>query len=487
MTARSRRPTPTAPARIAPLAALPLFHKLEGRRVVLAGESDGVAWKAELLAAAGATVEVYAAHPGEALAQIAGRDHPGRIVLMGRPWTPDVLRGAALAIADVETEAEAQAFRCAGRLAGVAVNVVDKPAFCDFQFGSIVNRSPLVIGISTDGAAPVFGQAVRARIEALLPDGLKAWAEAAKAWRPFVQDRALPFRLRRAFWERFTDRALADPNAAPTAIDRDAMMRVLEGIEAEGAPRVGSAVFVGAGPGDPELLTLKAVRALQSADVVLYDDLVDGRILDLARREAERIGVGKRGHRPSCAQDEITAMLVALASSGKRVVRLKGGDPGVFGRLTEELDACRAAGVPAEVVPGITAAFGAAASLGVSLTERSAARRLQFVTAHGQDGRLPADLDWRALADPRAATVVYMGVRTAPALVERLLADGLPPGTATLLIERATTPEQRVQSCAVADLPALIAADPPSGPCLIVFGAPAVQFAANAAHASGRA
>lgn len=480
MTARPRRPTPTAPARIAALAALPLFHKLEGRRVVLAGGGDGAAWKAELLAAAGAVVEVYSADPGEAMRSMAEREHPGRVVLMGRPWTPDVLRAAAMAIADVEGDAEAQAFRCAGRFAGVPVNVVDKPAFCDFQFGSIVNRSPLVIGISTDGAAPVFGQAIRARIEALLPDGLKAWAEAAKAWRPFVQQRELPFRLRRAFWERFTDRALARPDAAPQDADRDAMMQVLETIATERTSPVGSAVFVGAGPGDPELLTLKAVRALQSADVVLFDDLVDGRILDLARREAERIGVGKRGHRPSCKQDEITALIVELALAGRRVVRLKGGDPAVFGRLTEELDACRDAGVPTEVVPGITAAFGAAASLGVSLTERSAARRLQFVTAHSQDGSLPQDLDWKALADPRASTVVYMGVRTAPALVERLLAEGLPAASRVLLVERATTETQAVRSCALAELPGVLAADPPSGPCLIILGAPAAQYAALA-------
>ena len=228
------------------------------------------------------------------------------------------------------------------------------------------------------------------------------------------------------------------------------------------------------------MLTLKAVRALQSADVVLFDDLVDPRILDLARREAERVGVGKRGHRPSCKQDEITDLIVRLGVAGKRVVRLKGGDPAVFGRLTEELEACHAAGVPTEVVPGITAAFGAAAAMGVSLTERSAARRLQFVTAHSQDGSLPQDLDWKALADPRAATVVYMGVRTAPALVERLLAEGLPPSFPALLVERATTEQQAVRACSIADLPAAIATDPPSGPCLIILGAPAAQYVALA-------
>lgn len=289
---RTRRPTATPPGRIAALAALPLFHKLDGRTVVVAGGSEGITWKAELLAAAGARVRVFAAEPAGAIETLSGA---GTITLLRRPWTPSDLRGAALAICDAGSEGEAAAFRCAARLSGVTVNVVDKPAYCDVQFGSIVNRSPLVIGISTDGAAPVFGQAVRARIEALLPEGFKRWAEAARTWRPAVQARELGFRARRLFWEAFTERALREPEREPAEADRDALFAGLE--RAEAAAGAGSVAFVGAGPGDPELVTLKAVRLLQSADVILYDDLVDPRILDLARREARRIGVGKRGHR----------------------------------------------------------------------------------------------------------------------------------------------------------------------------------------------
>ncbi|MHB2169291.1 siroheme synthase CysG [Alsobacter sp. R-9] len=458
-----------AARRIGALAALPLFHKLDGRRVVVAGGSDGVAWKVELLAAAGARVDVYAAQPGDALcAFMSSGAAAARVTLHERPWTPDVLHGARLALADVEGEAEAEAFRCAARLAGTTVNVVDKPAFCDVQFGSIVNRSPLIIGISTDGAAPVFGQAIRARVEALLPDGLRRWAEAARDWRPAVQARGLGFRARRAFWERFTALALARPGDAPTPDDRAGLLAMLDKAE---TTRPGSVAFVGAGPGDPDLVTLKAVRALQSADVILHDDLVDGRILDLARREARRVGVGKRGGRASWTQADIIALLLKEAGAGARVVRLKGGDPAIFGRLSEELAACVAAGLPVEVVPGITAASGAAAALGISLTQAAKASRLQFVTAHAPDGSLPTDLDWAALADPRATTAVYMGARTAPALVARLVAEGLPPATPAAIVVNATLASERSIRCRLDEVAAGLEEHGGGGPALILIGA----------------
>lgn len=246
---------------------------------------------------------------------------------------------------------------------------------------------------------------------------------------------------------------------------------LLASLDREDEAAAGAVVFVGAGPGDPELVTLKAVRALQSADVILYDDLVAPGVLDLARREARRIAVGKRGGRASVAQADIVAALLAEAAAGRRVVRLKGGDPSVFGRLSEELDACRAAGVPVEIVPGVTAAFGAAASLGLSLTHRTAAPRLQFVTARSPDGVLPDDLNWAALADPAATTAVYMGARAIPALVARLLAEGLAPDTPALLVAAATTPAQSHRRCRLADLPGLVPAEEAEGPLLVIIGA----------------
>ena len=234
--------------------------------------------------------------------------------------------------------------------------------------------------------------------------------------------------------------------------------------------QAGRVTLVGAGPGDPDLITLKALRALQSADVVLYDKLVAPAVVEMARREAQKIDVGKRGYLPSCKQDEITELMIGLAREGKRVVRLKGGDPMIFGRANEEIEGLRAAGIPVSVVPGITAALGAAASLCTSLTERSAARRLQFVTAHARDGRLPEDIDWRALADPGASTVVYMGVRTMPALVDKLLAHGLPRETPCVLVERATCPDERRLWGTVATMPELARVADPKGPCLMLVG-----------------
>lgn len=472
----ARTPDVAAPGRIAPLATLPVFHKLRGRRVVLAGATEGARWKAELLAAAGADVVVLAGEdadvaPFAALAEsLAGRQGAGfgQIEIASRTWRMTDLDGAALAIADLDDPREIERFVAAARRAGVPVNIIDNPAFCDFQFGAIVNRSPLVIAISTDGAAPVFGQAIRARIEAVLPRGLTAWAKAARDWRPFVQAKRPDYALRRRFWERFTHRALTAPDRAPEEADREALMLAFAGDANE--PIRGHVTFVGAGPGDPDLLTLKAVRALQAADIILFDDLVSAEVLELARREAQRMIVGKTGHGPSCKQSEINEVMVRLARQGKRVVRLKGGDPLVFGRASEELAACRAAGIAVEIIPGITAAQGAAAALGISLTERRTARRVQFLTGHGEDGKLPADINWAAIADPAATTVLYMPRGTLDAFVAQAIAAGLPGDTPATAITNATRPNQREITARLDTLPARVAESAP-GPTLVLIGA----------------
>jgi len=335
----SRTPAETPSARIGALARLPVFFALENKRAVVAGGTQAAAWKAELLAATGARVEVFAASIGAEMLALAENPPRGPIALHERSWVDSDLAGAAIAVADCADDDEAHKFSASARASGVPVNVIDRPAFCDFSFGAIVNRSPLVIGISTDGASPVFGQAIRAKIEALIPSGFARWADAARNWRPRVQTLALPFRSRRAFWEKFTARAVAAPNAVPTDNDLEALLTP------NVAPDAGSVVLVGAGPGDPELLTLRAVRALQSADVILFDDLVSPDVLDFARREAKKMLVGKTGYRASCKQDDINSLMVSLAKAGRRVVRLKGGDPMIFGRADEEITACRAAGI----------------------------------------------------------------------------------------------------------------------------------------------
>jgi uroporphyrin-III C-methyltransferase/precorrin-2 dehydrogenase/sirohydrochlorin ferrochelatase len=437
---------------------------LTGRRTVIAGSNAAAAWKAELLAAAGADVDVFAEEAGEEMADLAA--NTPRITIHPRAIEAADLDGAAMAIGAFEDDTQAAGFAATARRAGVPVNVIDRPAFCDFAFGSIVNRSPLVIGISTDGAAPVFGQAIRAKLEALIPRGFARWAEAARRWRPRVQALALSFRERRQFWEQFTARAVAGPDRAPAESDIDALMSGTRG--ATGS--AGSVVLVGAGPGDPELLTLRAVRALQSADVILIDDLVSHQVLDFARREARKMMVGKTGHGPACKQSEINDLMVKLARSGKRVVRLKGGDPMIFGRAGEEIAACRAASIPIEVVPGISAAQGAASRLLVSLTHRAQARRVQYVTGHDRDGRLPADIDWRSIADPSATTIVYMPKKTLRELSERAMAQGLDPSTPAVAIANATRVDETVVAGTIGDIADKIEDGAPEGPVLVMIG-----------------
>jgi uroporphyrin-III C-methyltransferase / precorrin-2 dehydrogenase / sirohydrochlorin ferrochelatase len=380
---RGLRRSQRAP-RMEPLARLPIFLALDGKRAVVAGDGPAVAWKAELLSAAGADVVVFAECPCEELHALAAQPPRGAIVLQHRAWQAEDFCGVAVAVAGFDDDRDAQRFAEAARNAGVPVNVIDKPAHCDFSFGAIVNRSPLVIGISTDGAAPVFAQAIRGKLEAMIPRGFAGWAEAARRWRKAIQSSSLSFAARRRFWQAFARFALAHPDRAPAQSDFDFVLRQTrtEAMPAE----AGSVTFVGAGPGDPELLTLRAVRALQSADVILVDDLVAPDVLDFARREARKIPVGHA--------DDVDATMVALAKSGKRVVWLKHGDAAIFGRPGGEIAACRAAGVAVEVVPGVAAAPSAEASI---LLERflalAANRRQRDQDAKRQRGDQEAEAD----------------------------------------------------------------------------------------------
>ena len=470
-----RIPAEAKPPRMERLARLPVFFGLAGKRVVVAGGCSAAAWKAELLSAAGAEVDVFAHEMSDEMVALAVAPPGGAVVLNRRAWTHDDLSGAVLAIGALSGDLDASRFAAAARAAGVPVNVIDKPAFCDFSFGSIVNRSPLVIGISTDGAAPVFAQAIRAKLEALIPLGFARWADAARRWRDAVMSSGLPFAGRRRFWQLFTATALSDPNREPVQSDYD---RLLAETQHEGAkPGLGSVALVGAGPGDPELLTLRAVRALQSADVILIDDLVAPAILDFARREAKKMMVGKTGFAPSCKQDEINALMVSLAKAGRRVVRLKGGDPMIFGRAGEEIAACRDAGIPVEVVPGISAAQGAASRLGVSLSHRKLARRIQYVTAHGADGKLPSDIDWASVADPVTTTVVYMPKRALAELAATAQARGLPADTPAIAVVAATRPEQEVIAGTIADIAARLDQAAPTLPVLVMIGRALAQAA----------
>jgi uroporphyrin-III C-methyltransferase / precorrin-2 dehydrogenase / sirohydrochlorin ferrochelatase len=462
----TRRPRETT-ARMGDLATLPVFLKLRGKSALVAGGSAGTAWKAELLAAAGAHVRLVWDQPDAEAIKLAA-EWAERVTLIRRPLQDSDFDGTAVAIGALEDDAEGAHFAAMARAKGIPVNVVDKPAFCDFQFGAIVNRSPLVIGISTDGGAPPLGQAIRSMIETLLPAGLARWAAAAKNWRGRVMSAGLHGADRRAFWRRFAAEAMARPNEAPCPVERESMIADLEHRDLRAGK--GHLALVGAGPGDPELLTLKAVRYLREADIILYDDLVSDGVLAFGRREARKVHVGKRGGGASCAQKDITSLAVLLAQEGNRVVRLKGGDPLIFGRADEEIAAANDAGVAFTIVNGISAAQGAAAALGASLTRRGVARRLQFVTAHAETGRLPDSIDWGSVADPDVTTCIYMGRRNLGEFMAHAFVAGLDRRTPARFVINATLPDQHVLAGDAQGIGAIVAACDRKGPGVLMLG-----------------
>jgi uroporphyrin-III C-methyltransferase / precorrin-2 dehydrogenase / sirohydrochlorin ferrochelatase len=343
-----RDPQQPRTLRMQALARLPVFLDLDGKRAVVAGNGAAVAWKVELLSAAGAEVELFAEHACEELRALAAEAPRGAVTLRQRGWRIKDLAGAAVAVGGFEADTDAERFAAAARATGVPVNVIDRPAHCDFSFGAIVNRSPLVIGISTDGAAPVFAQVIRAKLEGMMPRSFARWAEAARRWRKSVQSSALSPAARRRFWQVFAAHALQHPSHEPAQSDFDA---IFSNSKDHGAG-AGTVTLVDAGPCDPELLTLRAVRALQSADIILMDDLVSPDILDFARREAKKTLVGSNG---AVGKRDMSALLIALAKPGRRVVRFTGG-PTSLSRAGAEIAACRDVGIAVDVIPGVTAA-----------------------------------------------------------------------------------------------------------------------------------
>ncbi len=422
----------------------PAFFDLSGRRVVIAGAGEAAIRKARLVRDAGGVAEFAGGDPDPAL-----------------------LRGAALLFVATEAEDEAQAWSAAGRAAGVPVNAVDRPALSDFTTPSIVDRGDVVIGISTGGSAPVLGRRLREKIEALLPPRLGALADFAGAAREAVAARVAP-PFRRAFWERFFDGPVA---ARVLAGDRaGAETALAAALDDPGANQsTGVVHIVGAGPGDPDLLTLRALRLIENADVILYDRLVGEEILKRARRDAQRLYVGKAKADHAVPQEEIEARLIKLAREGKTVVRLKGGDPFIFGRGGEELEAVKAAGIPVLVTPGVTAAIGCAAAAELPLTYRGAAQALTFVTGHAADGAEP-DLDWAALAQLRHTLVVYMGVTKAGTIARQLIAHGRGRSTPVAVIENGTRPDQKVLKGTLAELGRLVREGGVDGPAILVVG-----------------
>jgi uroporphyrin-III C-methyltransferase / precorrin-2 dehydrogenase / sirohydrochlorin ferrochelatase len=459
---------------------LPIFLRLQGSAVVVVGGGTVAARKVNWLLRAGAAVTVVAPQLESSLAELAGT---ARITHLQTAFTAAHLECAAAVVAATGDDAvNAEVARCA-QARRIPVNVVDDAALSSFIFPAIIDRSPLVVAVSSAGQAPVLARRVREQIEALLPERLGQLARFMGARRQSVQ-RALGPAARRAFWERIAGGAPAREiltgaaGAARSSFTRELRAAQLTAAPATGTPSIGEVYLIGAGPGDADLLTLRALQLLQQADVVLHDRLVSEAVLQRARRDAERIFVGKEAGGQE-QQARINELLVRLARSGKRVARLKGGDPFVFGRGGEELEMLAAHEIPCVVVPGITAALGAAASAWLPLTHRRIAHSVTFVNGH--EAERPAD-DWRFFADPCRTIVFYMAVAQLPLLVERLRAAGAAAAHPAALIAQATQPGERIVRGSLANIVTLAAQHAIGPPALLITG-DAAAFAAGDALA----
>jgi uroporphyrin-III C-methyltransferase/precorrin-2 dehydrogenase/sirohydrochlorin ferrochelatase len=443
----------------------PAFLNLEGRSCLMVGGGAVAARKIRLLLKAGAAVVVVAPELGEATARLKAA---GRIEHRNRGFRTNDVRGQALAISATGIADVDGAVSAAARKAGVPVNVVDSGELSTFITPAVIERDPVVIGISSGGAAPVLVRRIRAMIEGLLPARIGRLAALAADFRNAVKANIPDIVSRRRFWDRFFDGTLArDVLAGRESHGRERMLALVNrpGPIEETTGRV---TIVGAGPGDPDLLTLKALQALQQADVVVYDRLVAPGIVDYARRDAERIHVGKSSGRRGRTQDEINLLLRDHARAGRHVVRLKGGDPFIFGRGGEERDFLRHSNIAVELVPGITAATGVGAAAGIPLTHRDVAHAVTFVTGHTRDG--DPGPDWQSLARLDHTLVIYMGVAVAGNAADRLIAFGMAAATPVAVVENGTTAEQRVFTGTLGGLGALIADNRVESPALVVIG-----------------
>jgi uroporphyrin-III C-methyltransferase/precorrin-2 dehydrogenase/sirohydrochlorin ferrochelatase len=447
----------------------PAFLDLNGRRCLLVGGGEVAARKLRLLRKAGAAVTVVAPEAVDEIADLAEAGaEAGQVTLIRRGFAPSDLGGHTLVIGATGIAALDEQVAEAAHGAGVPVNVVDRVDLSSFIVPAIVDRDPVTVAIGTAGTAPVLARRIREQIESLLPARLGCLARFAGSFRGAVRANFGDGAARRRFWERFFDGPIAglllagDERGA-----RERMLALVNG-RVPGGDAAGSVAIVGAGPGDPDLLTVRALRLMQQADLVVYDRLIGPAILDYVRRDAERIHVGKaRGHH-SRTQDEINALMLRHARAGRRVVRLKGGDPFMFGRGGEELAYLRRHGVAVELVPGITAATGCAASAGIPLTHRDHAQAATFVTAQAKDGE--PDLDWAALARLRQTLVIYMGVSAAGRIAARLIEHGLAPPTPAAVVENGTLPDQKVAIGSIGDVETLIRENNIRGPAVIIVG-----------------
>jgi len=444
---------------------LPIFLDLRGKHALVVGGGDTAARKASLVLAAGAWVCVVSPNTlAAAFNELNGTD---RLIHRREPFSEAHLEGVELVFAASGDEALDRRVYEAARARHLPVNVVDKPEICSFIMPSIIDRSPVVVAVSSGGEAPVLSRLLRARLETLIPAAYGRLAALAGRFKTRVRQRFPTTEARRKFWEN----ALLSPIAEMVFSGREqeaeaSLARMLEQ-QAE-APDRGEVYLVGAGPGNPDLLTFRALRLMQQADVVVYDRLVSPTILDMCRRDADRIYVGKERDNHALPQEDINHLLVRLAKEGKRVLRLKGGDPFIFGRGGEEIETLRENGVPFQVVPGVTAAAGVAAYAGIPLTHRDHAQALIFVTGHLKDNTM--DLDWDMLCRPGQTVVIYMGLKGLATLCREMIAHGLPSTTPAAVVQQGTTLNQKVVTGTLDTLPALVAKADLKPPTLIIVG-----------------
>lgn len=446
------------------MQALPIFFNIAERLCVVIGGGDVATRKVVMLRKAQGNVTVISPELSNELQTMLAN---GEIQYLPGSFSPEQLTGACLVIAATDDQAVNEAVSVAAKRLNIPVNVVDAPALCTFTMGSIIDRSPVVIAVSSEGNAPVLARHIRSKIETMLPAAYGRIAAIAGEFRDQVKNKFATTQLRRRFWEGvlngpLVERVLSGQEQAA----RDLLSELLA--QSDDAPTRGEVYLVGGGPGDPDLLTFRALRLMQQCDVCVYDKLVSKEVMELVRRDAELVYVGKSRDQHTLPQEEINALLARLALEGKRVLRLKGGDPFIFGRGGEEIETLMQHSIPFQVVPGITAANGVSSYAGIPLTHRDYAQACLFITGHLKDGTI--DLDWQAMARPRQTVVIYMGLVGLEQICAQLIAHGVSPEMPAAVIQQGTTQKQRVVESTLANLASDVATAGLKPPSLTIIG-----------------
>jgi uroporphyrin-III C-methyltransferase/precorrin-2 dehydrogenase/sirohydrochlorin ferrochelatase len=439
---------------------LPIFLNVKEKLCLVVGGGEVAKRKAGVLLDAGARVRVVAPHIEPSL---SGQANVECIVAR---FEAEHLSDVVLVVAATDDRSVNTQVSELARARNIPVNVVDDPALCSFIMPAILDRSPLMVAFSSGGASPVLTRMMRGKLEAVIPQNFSRLAIFAERFRGLVKQRVTNPAKRRIFWENALDGVIAEKVLTGDENSAEQMLQQML-VDEDNIVR-GEVYLVGAGPGDPDLLTFRALRLMQKADVVVYDNLVSKPIVEMTRRDAERIFVGKKRADHTLRQEEINELLVRLAKQGKRVLRLKGGDPFIFGRGGEEIETLAAEGIPFQVVPGITAASGVASYAGIPLTHRDYAQSCMFVTGHLKDGSM--NLDWAALARPKQTVVVYMGLHGLDTLCDELVKHGMPDTTPIAIVQQGTTQNQRVVTGTLATLPKIAAIAQLQAPTLIIIG-----------------